>query len=202
MKLFKIKINSTTLLSTVILLVSILIFMQYNASRQERPIITSEVIKESLIEINELTTVEYHYTKVGKLEQSKELYGWEIPLTQKMFILSYDGLIKVGINLQNLGIKVNTNSIEITMPKAEILSHEIFEDSVEVFDESANIFNQIKIMDFISFTKDNKKTAEVEAIAKGILETTQERSGDIITTYIENIVPERYKVSIETEYNT
>ncbi|MFQ9072278.1 MAG: DUF4230 domain-containing protein [Faecalibacillus faecis] len=40
--------------------------------------------------------------------------------------------------------------LNITLPAAKILSHEIDEKSIEVYDESSNIFNQISINDYKS----------------------------------------------------
>ena len=199
MKISKFNVKLILINITVLVIISSVFFLKYTANQESVPVITSDVIKESLMSISELSTIEYHYTNVGKFEEIKDFYGWEIPFTEKMFIVAYDGLIKAGLDLQSLKIQVKEKMINVTMPNAKIISHEMFEESIEVFDESSSVFNQIEITDFISFTKDNKQNAEREALSKGILENAQKRSESIIETYIKSIVPEEYKIVISKE---
>ena len=62
--------------------------------RDSTPVITSELLGQQLSSIRELSTVEYHYTNMGKFENQVDFYGWKVPFTTKSFIVAYDGLIK------------------------------------------------------------------------------------------------------------
>ncbi len=151
------------------------------------PKITTENVKEKLSEIGELATMEYYYTNVGKFENSLQFRDWTIPLTGKSFMVSYDGCIKAGIDMSKVTVDVTDNTINISMPKAQILSHEIYEDSFQVFDETNNLFNPIKVEDYNSFSADQKAVNEQNAFAKGLLEQAQESAQDSIRNLIGNL---------------
>ena len=84
----------------------------------------------------------------------------KIPFTTKSFILTYDGTVKAGVDLDGAEVSVSGTTVTITLPEAEILSHEIDEDSMEVFDEKTSIFNPFTVEDFTSFQSDQKAAME------------------------------------------
>lgn len=134
-----------------------------------KPTITSTLLEEQLQSVRELATIKYHYTNVGSFENQSEFYGIKIPLTFKKFIISYDGEITAGVVLDNSRITVTGNNINIDLPPAQILSHEIEEDSIKIFDEQASIFNPLKLDDYSTFRKDQMLEMEAKAIEKGVL---------------------------------
>lgn len=131
--------------------------------------ITSDLLSQRLTAVSELATVEYRYTNMGKFENVVDFYGWKVPLTRKSFIVSYDGVIKAGIDAAALQVQVLGKRISVKMPPAEILSHEIADDSIQIFDETKNIFNQLQISDYTGFTADQKSAIQQKATEKGLL---------------------------------
>ena len=75
-----------------ILLVAILIFYAGTrfASGSDEPKITATGLTQQLQEIEELATMSYNYTKVGKFSDNLKFNGWDIPLTQKSFLITYN----------------------------------------------------------------------------------------------------------------
>lgn len=146
--------------------------------------ITNDLLSQQIREINELATVEYNYTNMGKFENTATFYGYKIPFTTKSFIISYDGIIKAGINMSDVDIKISGKKINVTVPKADILSHEIDEDSIEIFDETTNIFNQISISDYNEFSNDQKKKMEESVKSKGLIEEAQKKAEKAIRTLL------------------
>ena len=144
------------------------------------PVVTSELISSRLVGLSELSSVKYFYTNMGKFEESNNFYGWEVPLTKKLFIVSYDGEISAGIDMQKLKIDVTNNKVTVTLPPATVLSHSIVDGSVEVFDESKNIFNPIKITDYTGFCEDEKAKIEEKAVANGLLTEAQTRAKETV----------------------
>lgn len=145
-------------IAIIVLVIAIFFAGVHYASGSNNDKITSTTIKNQLTEINELALYSYDYSKVGKFSNKLSFNGWKIPLTQKNFIITYDGSIKAGIDLKQAKISIDNDQLNITLPAAKILSHEIDENSIEVYDESSNIFNQISINDYKSFaTKEKKK---------------------------------------------
>ena len=106
----------------------------------------------------------------------------KLPFTQKKFIISYDGEVNAGINLEEAKVSLNdeTKKIEIKIPKAEILNHVIDEDSLTIFDEKNSIFNQLEIKDFSDFRKDEMKKVEKDLETKGFLEEADEKTKEAI----------------------
>ena len=130
------------------------------------PEITADLLGQHLREVSDLVSVEYHYTNMGKFENTLDFYGWEVPFTTKSFIVSYDGVIRAGVDLSRAEVEVNGDTISVTLPAAEILSNEVEEGSLQVYDETHSIFNPISIEDYTGFTADQKNTIEQKAIER------------------------------------
>lgn len=139
------------------------------ATKETTPEVTADLIDQRIQSIQELATMEYHYTNMGRYEDQLDFYGWKVPLTKKSFIISYDGLIKAGVDLSKAEVRLGEEKVTVKLPAAKILSHEIPEDSIQVFDETRNVFNPIQIEDYTGFTKDQKEKTEANAIEKGLL---------------------------------
>lgn len=163
-----------------------------------KPTITSSVVEEQLQSARELTTLKYKYTNVGSFENQSEFYGITIPLTLKKFIVSYDGEINAGVNLEDANINVSGNTISITLPPAEILSHEIDEESLQIYDEKNSIFNQLKLEDYSAFREEQKLKTEAEIINEGLLIEAMENTKIAIEEilYINPIISEDYNIII------
>lgn len=140
------------------------------------PKMTTDLINNRLEEAKELTTLKYHYTNMGQFENQNDFYGWKVPFTTKSFIVSYDGTIHAGVNLEKAVVGFGNNRIDIQIPNSTVLSHEIDEESLKVFLEKDTIFNPIKIEDYNDFAKDQKKVVEEKAIKNGLLTEANEKA--------------------------
>lgn len=147
-------------------------------AQEKEPVITRELLSQQLYTIQELAVVEYYYTNMGKFENQIDFYGWEVPFATKRFILSYNGTIKAGVDLEKTEIRVDdaSHTVAVLLPEGRVLSHEILEDSIEVFDETKNIFNHITIEDYTGFTREQKQVIEKKAIEEGLLATASEKA--------------------------
>ena len=172
-----------TLIKIIILIVlAVVIFIagMMQMKKNLTPTISSDLINNRLEDAKELTTLKYHYTNMGQFQNQSDFYGWKVPFTTKSFIVSYDGLINAGVDLQEATVNVTGKKIQITIPHAKILSHEIYEDSLQVFLEKDSIFNPIKISDYNDFSLDQKKVVEEKAIDKGLLTEADKKSEEAI----------------------
>ncbi len=166
--MFKKKKLIKTIIILILLLASFLLGAKYFSSKNE-PKIDNKLIQNRIESAKELTSLKYSYTNMGQFENSNKFYGYDIPFTQKKFIVSYDGVISCGVDLDKMQVKVNGKNIDIKLPKSKILSHEIYEDSLKIFDQKTSIFNPIKVEDYNDFAKKQKKSVEEKAIERGIL---------------------------------
>ena len=171
---------------------------------ESEPVITSDMLGEHLRTVQQLVTVEYHYTNMGTFEDQKDFYGWKVPFTTKSFIVSYDGIIKAGVDMEHVSVSLNeaSKTVAIQLPSSGIISHEILEDSIELFDESQNIFNPISISDYTGFTADQKTVMEQKAAGRGLLSSADEKACAAVKSFL-SLLPEmdEYTITVETGEN-
>lgn len=170
---------------------------RYAASHQEAPQLSAVVLEGRLAEISELASVTYTYTNMAQFENSDDFYGMKIPFTTKKFILSYDGTIKAGIDLGDVEIEVRDNDVTVTLPEAEVLSHEIDADSVEIFDEKTSIFNPFTIEDFTAFQAAQREVMEEKALQRGLLAQAREKAGNSVRLMLASVLPEEAQLTVQ-----
>ncbi len=186
---------------TVLVLLSLFLGFQLKYARQEPPVITAELLNNRLENIENLVTTEYFYTNMGKFENQNNFYGYMVPFTKKQFILSYEGKITAGIKGDELLSRVDENKVTITIPSAEIMSHEIFYDTITVFDEQNTLFNPIKLDDYNGFYEDQRQVMEDKAISSGLLKRADDRSKEIVDDLISFIKGLNPEVEIVVNYD-
>ena len=149
----------------------------------------ADLLGQQLRTAQELVSVSYYYTNMARYENQLDFYGWKVPFTTKTFIVSYDGIIKAGVDLSKAAVEVDEagRRITVTLPDSRILSHEIPEDSIEVFDESDNVFNRISITDYTSFTGDQKKIVEQRAADNGLLTGADEKAAEAVDALLRHM---------------
>lgn len=183
-----------------ILLVCVLIFFagMHFGGKESEPVITSTALTQQLQEVNELVSMEYHYTKVGKFENSLQINGWNIPLTTKSFLLTYSGKLSAGIDLSKAYVSVKDKVITVQIPEVEIFANIIDEKSIEVYDESKNIFNPISVNDYKTFATQQKDLVEEEAIENGFLSEAATKAQSAIRKFLQMVpeVKDQYTIEV------
>ncbi|WP_195854340.1 DUF4230 domain-containing protein [Aerococcus tenax] len=151
-----------------------------------------------LEQAKELTTTKYFYTNTASFENQRKFYNWNLPFTTKKFIVSYDGVIHVGIDLSAIDVKVQDQTIDVTLPEVKILSHDIDSNSIKVFDEEASIFNKMTVDDYANFTNEQKKASEEEAKDKGLLEAAKQNTERTIKEILnmDPTIQENYTINV------
>lgn len=165
--------------------------------------VTLNLIESEIKEIGELATIEYLYTDAGKFEDPKKLFGTRIniPFTTKSFIAKWDGIIKAGVQMDQIIVEINDANKEITihMPSAEILSHEIDNNSIETLDEKDGLFNSVKVEDVREFDAASKEAMTQRAIENGILDKAFENAKEIVEMLVNNDVVQEQGYNIKFE---
>lgn len=153
----------------------------WNGSRkglvQEKEAVTQDLLQQQIQAIGELGTAKYYYTNMGRYENTLQLGGKNIPFTQKMFIISYDGTIKAGVEVKDIQVTLNDKTIKVVIPPAKVLSHEVDMKSVTVFDEKNSIFNGLSTEDVTRFLNEQNAQMEARAVDSGILADAQQNAG-------------------------
>ena len=146
------------------------------------PEINLQILYSEINDIGELATVEYLFTDAAKYSESMQYDGWDIPFTEKSFVLKWNGVMKAGVDLKRIRITVDEEAkrITVSVPAAKILSYEVDPDSIEVLDERDNIFNTITIEDKARFDSTTEDAMKKRAIKNGLLDKAQENAEEII----------------------
>ena len=163
---------------------------------EDRTVLDAVVLENQLSGISELASVTYSYTNMAQFKNSSEFYGMTVPFTTKSFILTYDGVIKAGVDLTGAEVRVSGTTVTVTLPKAEILSHEIDSDSVEIFDERTSIFNPFTVEDMTAFQADQKREMEARALDRGLLDQAAEKARDSVRALLSAALPEGYTLLV------
>jgi len=205
-ELFRNRRFQAFLLVVAALIVALLIAVASNADTvPPEPGITSEMLREQLEYVKDLVTVEYYYTDADKQElPGKKLFDLiPLPFTKKVFIISYDGIIKYGVDVSQVGLSVNgiAKTVTVEIPKAKIISHEIPEEGFRVLYESNGLFNKITIDDVTRFRMTQKEKMEARANELEMPKNAQEQSGDAIAALL-RAVPGMEEYTLDVEYAT
>lgn len=168
--------------------------------------ITVDIVKEKIITLGELVTAEYDYTSVASETSSKNIKIKDkdivIPMTKAGFVFSYDGVIKAGINFEEIEVSVDDSKkkIIVKLPEAKIISSELNDDSFQLYDEKNSLFNQISVSDVTKSTAELKEESEKRAIKKGLLDNANENAELLIRNLLESalkLVDNGYEVVFE-----
>lgn len=193
------KIKSKAIIaSMVVMLVIILtegILLAFASSETtNKTEISTTTIAEKLEQANELVSNRYTYTNVDRYQNTIQFNTWDIPLTEKSFILSYEGEVLLGTDLKKAKISIDaqTKTIEIEVEPTKIISHTIKEDSFQLYDEKSSLFNPISVTDYQEFAIKQKKRTE----EKMNFDEFDENTKNAIIQIMKLVVPEEYEVYV------
>lgn len=148
------------------------------------------LVESQVLAAGELVTANYMYTELGQYENSKMFYGAKIPFTTSKFMLTYDGVLKAGIDLADVKVKADslTKTVTVTVPQAGIISHDMDEDSVQIYDEKRSVFNPLTLEDYTQFFSDQEDSIEAKAREKGLLAEAQKEAEVQLRNLLEPVI--------------
>jgi len=153
-------------LTTVILAIVLLV---HNKGIEKERRYDSSTVMNRISYMQELALVKHNYTGVIGFKDYMKILNINVPLTEKYFLLKYNGYIKAGVDFDQIKVNVeNDSTVHVSIPKPRILDTVIDEKSVEVYNESENAFNPIKIGDYNEALAREKDVMIRNAIAQGI----------------------------------
>ena len=182
-------------LTTVILAV---LLLAANRTRERVVEYDSSMVMNKITHIQELALVKHNYTGVIGYKDYMKFLNINIPLTDKYFLLKYNGYLKAGVDFSRIKVTVeNDSSVHVSIPKPTIFDTVIDEKSVEVYNESENAFNPIKISDYNEALIREKNVMINDAINQGILADATEQAKLVLTTMLEDMGFSRIKITEE-----
>ena len=164
------------------------------------PVITSDQLQEQLNSVRELVTREYVYTNAARTEDNKVwLWGWPLPFSGSSLLVTYDGTIKAGIDLDRVKIDVNEDrrTITITLPPSEIISNEIPQGSINVLEVKDGLFNKVTFDDYNEFISAEQEAMAQKVTERGLLADADAEARTVIRSAL-NLLPgiDSYKLEI------
>ncbi|MBQ9346341.1 MAG: DUF4230 domain-containing protein [Oscillibacter sp.] len=149
--------------------------------------ITGETIVEQIISVQKLITMEYHYKDIGKHEDTKTIIGGITnPLTSKKVLFTYQGTIHAGVDVKKIQADVDEDAkvISITLPRGEILAHEMPPEDVEIYDERTGVFSKYSFDDRNQILVEEKNRIEREFENSSYLEDARKEAEKAITALL------------------
>ncbi|MGI6573056.1 MAG: DUF4230 domain-containing protein [Fermentimonas sp.] len=145
----------------------------------------SSTVMSRVSYLQELALVQHNYTGVISYKDYRKFLNLNVPLTDKYFLLKYNGYVKAGVDFNRIKVNVlNATDVHVSIPKPIILDTVIDENSIEVFNESENAFNPIKIADYNEALSREKNVMIRGAIEQGIYKQATEQAKLTLTVLL------------------
>lgn len=125
--------------------------------------------------------------------------GDNLPKSQSYYLITYDGILKLGVDLKKAKVSLSGDTISVNAGKLKVISHEIDEKSVDLYNESANVFTAITIKDQKGFEKKQKQNVINDAKGKGLYKEARAKARSMISTYLKAVpqIKSNYKVVVK-----
>ena len=176
------------LVIALVLLIAVLGFLTSKSNNK----ISSRTVEFGLKSIGELATQAGYFTSVQTINGSRDVFGVTVPFTQSKYIYSYDGVVKAGINFNEVQVSLNdiNNIMTVTIPAPYIIDVTVDEDSLVVYDESKNIFSPLKLNEVRESISIMKQEVTEKAISNGILINAKNNAELLITGFLQGSFPQ------------
>ena len=197
MNIIKRRFNFITLffIATTILLAILLVSV--NFSKEKELGYDSTAVLNRVVPIQELALIKYNYSGVIGYKDFVKILKINVPLTEKSFLLKYNGYIKAGVDFENMKVDVSGKDVHISLPRARILDTMIDEKSIKVYNESMNAFNPLTIADYNKAIVKEKDTMVNDAISQGILKDASKQAEVVLTSIMKDMGFENIKITQE-----
>jgi hypothetical protein len=147
----------------------------------------TSAIMDTIYEVLEITTTKYNYTNIVTFKKDKTVNNIKIPFTEKSFIVKYNGVIKAGINGEDIKVTKNTgDTIDIQIKKCVILDHYIDQENIYVYDIKNSIFNKLTINEVFEELNKYKDEYEQQTISEGFLDEVKDNTTSSLKTTLKN----------------
>lgn len=147
-------------------------------------------LKKLLEESSDLITAKLNITGMTEYKDK----GIKI-LNRSDFVMVYKAEIKAGIDIKNIEISADDSkkTINITIPKSQIISTKVDPANIKYFDEKFSLFNPDPKQDASAAVSLAEEDVKKEAINTGILELADKQAATLTENLISKAVPKNYK---------
>lgn len=191
------KFNFLTLFFVITTILLAVLLVTTNFKKDKELGYDSTAILNRVVPIQELALVKYNYSGVIGYKDFLKVLKINVPLTEKSFLLKYNGYIKAGVDFENMKVEVSGKDVHISLPRARILDTLIDEKSIRVYNESMNAFNPLTIADYNKAVMREKDSMINDAISQGILKDATKQAEVVLTSIMKDMGFENIKITQE-----
>jgi len=150
--------------------------------------VTTEEIKSVLAPASDLITSRYFYSNVMSFEDIKDWFGTGIdnPFTKSRGYVNYDGIVSVGIDMNDIKYEVDSSRVMIvvTLPKEKILAHEIDHSTLQS-DTKESAFNNLDAEYYAKLLDGCKKETEEKVMGNSeFMKQVRENTKQVIRSFL------------------
>lgn len=150
---------------------------------------TVDSLRVALRPAEDLFYMTYYYSDSDSYETHSEAFGWRVPFTTESVILTYEGKISIGIDMDAIIYNIDPDYRQITvlLPEPELIAHELDEQSIQYYDVKSSIFRSSSLSDYTSMIRGMKDKIYRKVMAKhNFNEQTLEQAQKLITACLIN----------------
>ena len=162
----------------------------------------TETTRLGFEDIGELATQVAYCTEVNVSEESRTLFGVEIPFTQSKNIFSYDVEIRAGLDFREVewSLDEEGKAITVLLPSTQVLSSQVIFDSFQLYHEDESIFRPFTLEENNQAMSDLVVQAEIDAIENGLLGNARSNAERILTGFFANVYDlEEYTIQFKNK---
>lgn len=171
----------------LIVIVSLVVFIKFNpfATTTSQSSQTS-LIQERVVELSELTTLKYEYSKATVNRDSKKIPLTDIRFAETIKLIEYTGYIKAGSDLSKVEVAYDEDAklVNIRIPKAKVLDNVVELENMKIEDVKGNIFLDPPTQKIIDDITAEKKEFEEEKIDQGFLTEADKRTEEVLKSFL------------------
>lgn len=150
----------------------------------ERRVVTVEEVESKLFEIGELSTYSGEYTcTFGREESRYWLDRVPVFFSTNSIEITCNGIVKVGYDMSDIIVKVDDDTIYISIPEARLNDNYVIWDSVSC-NESNNIFNPIEFAQYQEIIDEIERRGLEDVVSQGIYVRAEENLKVLIDNFL------------------
>ena len=135
-----------------------------------------------------LISTTYNYTDIIEFKNSKQLGGVDVPLTENHYLITYGGIIQLGINsLNDVTYEIdNTNkTITVGLPEIVIISNSLDQESFKKYEVKNSVLNETTMEETIDMEREFKDAQGNKVMSdKDVMQEAQENLKTTISLFL------------------
>ena len=150
----------------------------------EKRTVTKDEVESRIYEIGELSTYCGEYTVSKSVDESRYFIDKvKIPGTKNTITIECTGNVKIGYDMSEINVKVEEDTIYVSLPEARITDNYIIWDSVTCVEENS-ILNPIEFSQYEELVKEMESEGLEDVESKGIYEKADENFMKIVRAFL------------------